>query len=285
MLDETKEVLDDNDTGKEETLSTEKSEDDTFEVPTIDPDSEEAKTAAVKKDTTDEDDRTWKERYTFLQGQKDKEVSAAQKEVTRYKKLLAPYEKNIVEKDGDLDFNFADTPDESKVEAEKEPQPPTDDEWATNPTAAAEKLYEYKEYKRQQKELAKQEEQETAKAETDYKKGRQDGWTQAQEMFPDIKDKESALFKRADEILKADPRLADVASCDLIAVKLAALDLGIRPVKGSVSKKDSSYIISGKTGKSGKGSDSGKLTPEEFDSLPTDKQDAIMEKEILGKGE
>ena len=279
MSDE-KEVLDDNDTGKEETLSKEKSGDDTFVMPTVDPDSGEAEKAADKAD----DGVAWEKRYKDLQSQKDKEVAAAQKEADRYKKLVAPFEKNIVDKDGELDFNFSEAEETGKETAV--PQPPTDDEWATNPTAAAEKLYEYKEYKRQQKEAVQQEQEQIKQAEVEYKEGRTKSWNEAQDMFPDAKNPESALYKRADEILRADPRLSSSPNCDLIAIKLAALDLGIRPVKGaSQNKKDSSYIISGKTGKGGKDSSSGKLSPDEFAQLSDSQQTDYMEKEVLGKGE
>jgi len=256
--------------------------DDTFEMPTIDPE-----TMEVVEEGSNEGN--WEKRYKDLQSQKDKEVSEVKHQVDRYKKLLTPFEKDIKERDGDLVFEFPDTPRvEPTVQKPKEEdesseiRPPTDDDWAVNPTEAAEKLFEYKEHQRQMQDNQRRETEARENAKVEYESSRAKAWVQAQELYPDVSQKDSALYKRADEILKSDPNLHATPSCDLIAVKLAAQDLGILPAGKKTTKKDTSYIVSGKTG-TGTAKGSGKLSESEFAELTDEEQQEYFEREVLGK--
>ena len=217
---------------------------------------------------------SYKKRYKDLQSHTDKKEA-------RYKRFLAPYEKNIVEdENGDLSFKFDDTPQKpSEI-----PEQATDDEWIDNPRVAAEKDYKFRRYHEKQEEKQERTKQDenskVEEANNAYKDKRVEYWGEAQELYPDAKDKESALFKKAAEILEADPSMAASPRCDLMAIKEAAMELGITPQgQKSSPKKKSSYIIGGSSGSGGKGGDK-KLSDEEFDLLSEEEQSKYMKKSI-----
>jgi len=230
------------------------------------------------------DKENWEERYKNLQSFSDKKISDLQ----RYERLVSPFGKHIKEAGGgELTFEFPET----SKKPEDAPQPPTDEDWETNPKEAAEKLVNYKEHLRDQKlneNRVKEHNAEVAtKAEEDYKSKREDTWKKTQEMFPDVTNQDSALFKRATAILNEDPKLALSPFCDLRAVKEAAYDLGIKlvnpdkPVKPK-SKDNASYIIGGKGGSAGS---KGKadMSDDDFYKLPDEQQREIMRKQVLDK--
>ena len=232
------------------------------------------------EESQEEEEKEEKEEDSFEKRYKDLQSHADKKEA-RYKKLLAPFEKNLVEdENGDLSFKFDDTPPKK----EDIPEQATDDEWLDNPRVAAEKDYKFRRYHEkieEKQERTKQTEagkvEETNKA---YESKRVEYWGEAQELYPDAKDKESALFKKAAEILEADPSMAASPRCDLVAIKEAAMELGITPQgKKPSPKKKSSYIIGGSSGSGGKGGDK-KLSDEEFDALSSEEQNEYMKKSI-----
>jgi len=235
----------------------------------------------VKVDEEKVDEENWEERYKNLQSQTDKQVADMQKSLKKHQDLTAPFSKNIKEnEDGSLKFDFSETPQKPK----EAPPQPTEDDWVENPKEAAEKLYAYKEYQRDQKEAKKQDSKAAEDADTVYKKQRAEAWGSAQKIYPDAQDENSDLFKRADAILKADPAMTASPHCDLMAMKIAAAELGISPVKSQEKPKEdkTSYIIGGKG--AGGGSKGNKDTTDaEFDNLPDDQQRQLMKKQILSK--
>ena len=93
-------------------------------------------------------------------------------------------------------------------------------------------------------------------------------------LFPDLDNESSELFQVAREIMANDPYLQMTPNGDMIAARLAASHLGISPSDGDdssesspkrkvKSQKDTSYIISGKSG--GSSETASKST--DFDSL------------------
>jgi len=221
-----------------------------------------------------EEEESYKKRYTALQSHTDKQLN-------RYKKLLTPFEKNLIENEnGDLSFKFDDTPQKK----EDIPEQATDDEWFDNPREASDKDYKFRRYHEKQaenKERAKTNEAgKVEQANNAYKDKRIEYWGKAQELYPDAKDKESVLFKKAAEIMEADPSMAASPRCDLLAIKEAAMELGITPQgQKSSPKQKSSYIIGGSSGSGGKGGDK-KLSDEEFDLLSEAEQSKYMKKSI-----
>ena len=234
--------------------------------------SEEKGTEESQEEEKEED--SYEKRYKDLQSHSDKREA-------RYKRFLAPYEKNIVEdENGEFAFKFDDTPQKpSEI-----PEQATDDEWLENPRVAAEKDYTFRRYHEKQEEKQERTKQDESskveQANKAYASKRGEYWGEAQELYPDAKDKESALFKKAAEILEADPSMAASPRCDLMAIKEAAMELGITPQgKKPSPKKKSSYIIGGSSGSGGKGGDK-KLSDDEFDKLSSEEQNEYMKKSI-----
>jgi len=94
------------------------------------------------EESQEEEEKEEKEEDSFEKRYKDLQSHADKKEA-RYKKLLAPFEKNLVEdENGDLSFKFDDTPPKK----EDIPEQATDDEWLDNPRVAAEKDYKFRRY-------------------------------------------------------------------------------------------------------------------------------------------
>ena len=239
----------------------------------IEPPSDEEEDTEESQEPEKEED-SYEKRYKDLQSHADKKEA-------RYKKLLAPFEKNLVEdENGDLSFKFDDTPPKK----EDIPEQATDDEWLDNPRVAAEKDYTFRRYHEKQADKQERTKETEAgrveQANKAYKDKRVEYWGEAQELYPDAKDKESALFKKATEILEADPSMAASPRCDLLAIKEAAMELGITPHgQKSSPKKKSSYIIGGSSGSGGKGGDK-KLSDDEFDKLSSEEQNEYMKKSI-----
>jgi len=240
----------------------------------IKPPSEEEEEDTEESQEEEKEEESYEKRYKDLQSHADKKEA-------RYKKLLAPFEKNLVEdENGDLSFKFDDTPQKpSEI-----PEQATDDEWIDNPRVAAEKDYKFRRYHEKQEEKQERTKQDESskveEANKAYKTKRGEYWGEAQELYPDAKDKESALFKKAAEIMEADPSMAASPRCDLLAIKEAAMELGITPQGKKPSlKKKSSYIIGGSSGSGGKGGDK-KLSDEEFDALSSEEQNEYMKKSI-----
>jgi hypothetical protein len=282
-MDEQQETLEKVDDTEQETLSEEQSADDTFELPTVDPESSDV----VEKQPEQDESGNWEKRYKDLQSQKDKEVAEAHKKASRYEKLLAPFEKDIVDRDGELAFEFPDTPETSEQKAEgkiPEPVPPNDDEWATDPTAAGKKLYAYERYVEKQQEAVLRQQDEVKEAGIKFKESRAKSWEVAQTDYPDLKDQDSALYKHANDLLLKDPYLDKYhPNADYLVAQLAASHLGITPAGKETQplKKDGSYIITKKSGAS-RASSSNKLTESEFSALTDEEQHKYMEREILG---
>ena len=251
-----------------------KEEEEEIKPPYVEGEEEKPAEGTEESQEEEKEEDSYEKRYKDLQSHADKKEA-------RYKKLLAPFEKNLVEdENGDLSFKFDDTPQKpSDI-----PEQATDDEWLENPRVAAEKDYKFRRYHEKQEEKQERTKQDESskveQANKAYASKRGEYWGEAQELYPDAKDKESALFKKAAEILEADPSMAASPRCDLVAIKEAAMELGITPQgKKPSPKKKSSYIIGGSSGSGGKGGDK-KLSDDEFDKLSSEEQNEYMKKSI-----
>jgi len=259
---------------EEVTPVVEEKEEEEIKPPYVEGEEEKPAEGTVESQEGEKEEDSYEKRYKDLQSHADKKEA-------RYKKLLAPFEKNLIEdENGDLSFKFDDTP----LKKEDIPEQATDDEWIDNPRVAAEKDYTFRRYHEKQEEKQERNKQtEAGKVEESnkaYESKRGEYWGKAQELYPDAKDKESALFKKAAEILEADPSMAASPRCDLMAIKEAAMELGITPQgKKPSPKKKSSYIIGGSSGSGGKGGDK-KLSDDEFDKLSSEEQNEYMKKSI-----
>ena len=251
-----------------------KEEEEEIKPPYVEGEEEKPAEGTEESQEEEKEEDSYEKRYKDLQSHADKKEA-------RYKKLLAPFEKNLVEdENGDLSFKFDDTPQKK----EDIPEQATDDEWIDNPRVAAEKDYTFRRYHEKQEEKQERTKQDESRkveqANKAYGSKRGEYWGEAQELYPDAKDKESALFKKAAEILEADPSMAASPRCDLVAIKEAAMELGITPQgKKPSPKKKSSYIIGGSSGSGGKGGDK-KLSDDEFDKLSSEEQNEYMKKSI-----
>ena len=259
---------------EEEVVTPVEEEEEEIEIKPPSEEEEKSDEGTEESQEEEKEEDSYEKRYKDLQSHADKKEA-------RYKKLLAPFEKNLVEdENGDLSFKFDDTP----LKKEDIPEQATDNEWIDNPRVAAEKDYKFRRYHEKQEEKQERTKQDESskveEANKAYKTKRGEYWGEAQELYPDAKDKESALFKKAAEILEADPSMAASPRCDLVAIKEAAMELGITPQgKKPSPKKKSSYIIGGSSGSGGKGGDK-KLSDDEFDKLSSEEQNEYMKKSI-----
>lgn len=227
------------------------------------------------------EDETWEKRYKDVQAQKDKEVSAAQNEVTRYKTLLSPFAENIKKKDdGSLVFAFPDTSSERK-EQPAEVQEPTEEEWYKTPGEAMKKFRAVirADIKAEQDSL--QRERDLSKADKDYNTTCKEDWEVLQGEYPDLKDENSQLFQGADKFLRAHSGIISDPRYNRIAVERVALEMGVKPQSGDkpaatetspATKKDTSYIIGGPGGSGGKPGSAKKPTEEEFANMSPEEQ-------------
>jgi len=73
-------------------------------------------------------------------------------------------------------------------------------------------------------------------ATVDEKYQRQQSWERAKEEYPEVKDKNSALFKLADEIFRDNPELQKIPQGQYAAVKFAYADLAREQLKNTTKK-------------------------------------------------
>jgi len=187
---------------------------------------------------------------------KDRYITRQQEELKELKLKLSKRDKVIhkfgseavvYDNDGDpIDFRFDDKKEKSETAKEDaEPPLPTGDEPLEVYTDMIAKRAEWKyEQKQKAKEEAKQREQEvkTEKEEADlrdnaFKEAVDENIEITAELFPDLKDTESKLFKEADKIFKANPKLKYRPDCNFICFSEAAKKLGIPPVTSSDTER------------------------------------------------
>jgi hypothetical protein len=225
--------------------------------------------SAIGEEKKEEGGIDWEERYKNLQSAKDREVQ-------KYKDLLTPFE-SYIQRDPDGNMRFKDF---SSPQYEEIPPEPSETEWLEDPKTA------YMKQRTHDKFIDRIEENERWKAydvEESYKKARAEAWSRAMSSYPELKNPDSSLFKRADEILKEDPALVASPYCDLTAVKLAAIELGISSQESSKKlKKETSYIISGDSGQGRKSTK--ELSDDEFIKLSPTERDNYMRKQYSKGG-
>ena len=264
---------------KEETDGTD--DDETTEEEEVETEEDSTET----EESEEEKSVDWQKRYSDLLSHTDKTIK---KELDQYKRLVEPFKDQIVETDTGLNWNFSEKKETPEKQEEKVPPLPTEDDWYEDPAKATEMLVTHKMFF-SEKERQKQAAEERAKEEQTqqvkvFEETRSKVWKETVEKYPQLKDENSDLFQRADDILKRDPLLANSPHCDAYAVTQAAFELGIQP--GSKQEKTApkknpkkSYILNRKAS-SGKESNS-KMTQEDFKKLPEEKKVELMRKSFF----
>jgi len=240
----------------------------------IDPEeSEEEEEVEPEKEEEQEEEgkEDWKAKYGVLQSKKDKEVQDAKAETLRFQRLVSPYQKNIKKTEtGDYMFDFSE-PEKKKERVAK----PDEELWLDDPRKATEQLITFREQEREDRDFSAREKEKAVQANKTFKADWDKSWDRTQKLYPDAAVEDSALRKKATEILNKNPKLGDLSDCNEICFKLAASELNIVPVKAkdtpSPEKKDkevpdTSYIVSGagSKGKSKKSNESKEETPDEY---------------------
>ena len=161
-----------------------------------------------------------------------------------------------------VDWNFENSK-RSTVEQqqdEKVPEQATKEDWIDDPHAAYTKQKAYDDYISEKKRRFDEEKYRAQKDEHDRKQAFESSWNKswdkALELYPDLKNEDSDLYKKADELFKEDPELKYISSAPLRVVKEAAYTLGLKPSNGS---KQSSSNASSSTEKKPQGKSKEKM--------------------------
>ena len=202
------------------------------------------------------EDGNWEKRYKDLQSHSDQQLADKDKEIGKLNGLVSPFRRNIKETgDGDLIFDFSDTPEKKSKEEENIPEEPTADEFFDDNQAATKKQIAFNLYQERQEKKKEKSQEEQRIANENLKKARGENWEKAVKLWPVFKNKDSEEYREADKWLNAHPELYSNGECDYIAIERIALQKGIKAaVKEEApapKKKDTTYIISGDSGKGG----------------------------------
>lgn len=255
-----------------------------------------AEAAGSQTPKEEEGEPTWEDKFKKLQSDKDKEVTEAKAETSRLKTAFGPYLKNIKEVDGVPVLDFSETAPPAPKEKIKEPD---EDLWNLDTPAAVKQQLAFDKQQEEERRDADASEKAAKDADDEYKKMRGEKWGIAVTEYPQLLtekgeiNSEDALFQKAQKIMNDDPSICASASCDLMAIRLAAAELKIAKKEGTTppeekgasgekpKDKDKSYVISGASGSGkGKSTPTGKLSDEEFAALTPDEQTEHMRKTV-----
>lgn len=271
----------------------------------IKPDAEEEGTVAGgHEDSETSDDSDKKKETDTSDSNENSETSDEDKnneideEKEEMKSQLASYEEKFAALEKRLEA--AEQKKETKTkEADTEniPRMPTKAEVDADPVAAAEKVFEFKMYQKEQEErkkTAEKEKEDKIKADKEFSRKfwkeqsdlRDITWKSLLDQHPELKDKKSQLFIKANEILekkkKADSAFKFNPYQDLISVTEAVytLNQSKKTKKESNLGNGSDIMIPA----SGTGSAKQGLTEEEFSALPSNEREAYMKQEYMSRG-
>jgi len=190
---------------------------------------EEQETESVQEEQKTQKEIDWEKRFKDTQAQ----YTRSQQELAEYRKSVAQRDKllnrfdNRIKRDefgNPIDWDFSDTQEKQR----EIPQPPDEDLWIENPKEAAEKLADYRDYLRDQKEAKRERERAEKEQAEVYQRAWEESDKKAVEEYPELLNQNSEIFKEVVSIVEAHPEFQNMPDAPYVIAELAAARIGKR---------------------------------------------------------